>query len=185
MTTEDILKLIAADPWMMKVLNVAHSLRLPDWWIGGGFVRNKVWDKLHRFQTATPLGDIDVIYFDPIHLDEITEKELEQRLTVLLPGFHWSCTNQARMRSEIHGRQFSSLTEALLEWPETATSIAVKLNDQGQLELLAPFGIDDLINLRVSPTPNFLMQREKYEARQAQKNWVTKWPRLQFYRFPK
>ena len=32
---------------MMNVLNEANKLNLPDWVIGAGFLRNKVWDYLH------------------------------------------------------------------------------------------------------------------------------------------
>jgi len=46
MTEEEILDLIRADKWMMKVLLSASSLNLKDWAVGAGFVRNKVWNHL-------------------------------------------------------------------------------------------------------------------------------------------
>lgn len=64
MTKKDILKLIEKDPWMMKVLDTVQQLNLPDWWIGAGFVRSKVWDYLHGYTVRTHLPDIDVIYFE-------------------------------------------------------------------------------------------------------------------------
>jgi len=41
---QDISKIIEADDWMMDVLRAAEKLQLPDWWIGAGFLRNKIWD---------------------------------------------------------------------------------------------------------------------------------------------
>lgn len=37
------------------------SLALPDWWIGAGFVRSKVWDMLHKYTKRTPLGIDDLV----------------------------------------------------------------------------------------------------------------------------
>ena len=61
MTEQDILDLIAKDEWMMGVLRTARSLHLPDWMIGAGFVRNKVWDYLHGYENIeVPTADIDL-----------------------------------------------------------------------------------------------------------------------------
>ena len=66
MNDGEILDLIRADPWMIRVLGAAAALGLPDWMIGAGFVRNKVWDHLHGFANAeVRTADIDLIYFDP------------------------------------------------------------------------------------------------------------------------
>ena len=37
----DIENLVRSDPWMMKVLQAAEELGLPDWWIGAGFLRGR------------------------------------------------------------------------------------------------------------------------------------------------
>ena len=77
MNEEKILKLIQEDKWMVQILEIARDLNLPDWAIGAGFVRNKVWDYLHEFE-KTPLDDIDLVYFDKSNLSEEYEKELEK-----------------------------------------------------------------------------------------------------------
>src|SRR3990167_2279381 len=64
MTEKDIIHIIREDEWMMSVLRIAEGLHLPDWWIGAGFVRSKVWDHLHGYKERTPLPDVDIIYFD-------------------------------------------------------------------------------------------------------------------------
>ena len=46
MNEQDIINLIKNDEWMMSVLGEAEKLCLPDWMIGAGFLRNKVWDFL-------------------------------------------------------------------------------------------------------------------------------------------
>ncbi len=47
MTEQDIIQMVKNDEWMMNVLTEANKLNLPDWIIGAGFLRNKVWDYLH------------------------------------------------------------------------------------------------------------------------------------------
>ena len=47
-----------------------------------------------------------------------------------------------------------------------------------RIELLAPFGVDDLVALIVKPTPAFASKIELYRARVAQKRWAQHWPRL-------
>ncbi len=64
-TDADILALAAGDAWMMGALEAIAALGLPDAWIGAGFLRGAVWDRLHGYAERTPLDDIDGIYFDP------------------------------------------------------------------------------------------------------------------------
>lgn len=62
---EELLRTVAEDRWMMDILAAARTLELPDCWVCAGFVRSKVWDVQHGFTGRTPLGDVDVIYYDP------------------------------------------------------------------------------------------------------------------------
>ncbi len=49
MNRKDIADIIEKDQWMMKVLKAVKTLNLPDWWIGAGFVRSKIWDSIHGY----------------------------------------------------------------------------------------------------------------------------------------
>ena len=79
-TQKDILKIISKDKWQMHVLGLVRDLGLPDWWIGAGFVRNKVFDYLHGYKKRTPLNDVDVIYFDRKNLSERSEAYYQNKL---------------------------------------------------------------------------------------------------------
>ena len=92
--TERIGQIVAAAPWHMAALSAVASLDRQDIWIGAGFLRNLVWDRLHDFPEATPLIDIDVIYFDPENTGKSDERTLEARLGTILPA-PWSVKNQA------------------------------------------------------------------------------------------
>lgn len=178
MSQKDILDLIAQDAWMMRVLRIVGDLKLPDCWVGAGFVRNKIWDHLHGYTGRTPLGDVDIVYFDPHDLSEEVENELQNRLKKRDSSINWSVTNQARMHIPSNLPPYSSTEDALSVWPETPTAVAVRLNSEGQLELLAPHGIKDLVSLVVNPTPLSFSRPEIYEKRLAEKQWGKKWPKL-------
>ena len=98
MTKKDIISLIENDAWMMDILSVVKTLELPDWWIGAGFIRSKVWDSLHGYTKRTPLPDVDVIYLNRNDYTKeeaqkgTTKKEVyyEQRLMKLRPEINWS-----------------------------------------------------------------------------------------------
>jgi uncharacterized protein len=85
MQESGIVALIETDPWMMSVIRAAGQLNLPDWMIGAGFVRNKVWDYLHGIRRPmVDTADIDLIYFDPADIREETEKAHDTRLLAML-----------------------------------------------------------------------------------------------------
>ena len=174
---------------MMDILKTTKEINLPDWWIGAGFIRSKVWDHLHDYKNRTPIPDIDVIYFDKNDFSdeeasaETTKSEIkyENELKKIMPDVNWSVTNQARMHLFHNQEQYKSASEGLSHWVETATCVGVKLNNNDELVLTAPHGIDDLVNLILRPTPNAqknTKDTKKFEERIAKKNWLIKWPKL-------
>lgn len=176
---EQLLCLIAADPWRMACLQAVASLELPDCWIGSGFVRAPLWDRLHGFAEPTPLNDIDVIYFDPDGSGPGRDEALEAQLAQCMPDAPWSVRNQARMHRRNGDRPYRSSEDALRHWLETTAAVAVRLNRDGQLMLMAPFGLDDVMALTVRPTPHARAHRmADYRARNAAKNWAARWPQV-------
>ncbi len=161
---------------MMDVLRVVRGLNLPDWWIGAGFVRGKVWDYLHAYKFRTPLPDIDVIYFDKNDNSEKREKALEQELKKIEPNLNWSVKNQARMHLLHDDPPYNNSAQGLARWVETATCVGVCLDDKGRLVLLAPHGIGDLVNLVLRPTDKSKI--ELFKKRAVSKHWLSKWPKL-------
>jgi hypothetical protein len=176
-----IIDLIRADRWMLDVLEAVRSLELPDGWIAAGFIRNRVWDRLHGFEEPTPLNDIDVVYFDPEILDEDVEKQIEARLRRTLPGEPWSVKNQARMAVVNGDPPYADSAHALTCWCETPTPIGARLTGDDHIELIAPLGLDDLFDLIVRPTPHAMSHPHKlaqYRERMARKDWPRLWPRV-------
>ena len=182
MTERDILNLISEDKWMTNVLYTAENLNLPDWLIGAGFVRNKVWDYLHGYQNEkVDTNDIDLIYFDPHGNNEDADKKLSEELETET-GLNWEVVNEAYAHKwyTIKPPPYASSEDAVSKWPETATCIGVK-TENGKLKLIAPYGIGDLVNLVIRPSPAFIDKgnvKNVVVERMKKKKWLEKWPKL-------
>ncbi|MGK3112107.1 nucleotidyltransferase family protein [Candidatus Pantoea formicae] len=171
--------ILSGDPVRMKILHAVQALELTDGWIGAGFVRDAVWDHLHGYVQSPVSGDVDVVWFDSENCSPELDRVLEDRLKQQIPSLDWSVKNQARMHLRNGDHPYTSTGDALLYWPETATAVAVRLGPEG-LDITAPYGLSDLFELRLRPTPVF--EREKlnfFKQRVGTKRWVERYPKLQ------
>lgn len=165
------------DTDIMEALRLIQQLNLREGAIAAGFVRNFVWDRLHGYSTRTPLNDVDVIYYDPETKSEEQDQVYERELTKRMPQYQWQVRNQARMHLRNQHAPYRSISDAMMRWPETATAVAVRLNPQHRLEIIAPLGLDDLFGLIVRRGPLF-EDVDYFIERIEQKNWRFLWPKL-------
>ncbi|NGP44650.1 nucleotidyltransferase family protein [Bacillaceae bacterium SIJ1] len=176
-----ILQKIKEDRWLLDILHSVQSLNLPDWWVCAGVVRSSIWDTMYDMPERTPVDDIDVIYFDRNNTGESIEKMLEHRLRHIHPGVPWSVKNQARMHLKNELPPYTSSTDAMAKFPETVTAVGLTLDEQQEVLLNAPHGIDDLLQGVVRPTPLFRERADltpAYKTRVLRKNWRQTWPQL-------
>ncbi|WP_070885364.1 nucleotidyltransferase family protein [Pseudomonas argentinensis] len=171
--------LMSADARRWEILQHVRDLRLPDCWVAAGFIRCAVWDHLHGHAPSPLPTDIDVIWFDPDNPLPERDFELEARLLNADNTLNWSVKNQARMHLRNGDRPYESATGAMAYWPDTATAVAVRLSASGEVEVAAPFGLDDLFDLVVRPAGRFRDEkRQLFLKRLYSKQWLTKWPGL-------
>jgi uncharacterized protein len=173
------LDLLRSDPWMMDCLRAVERLRLPDWYIGAGFLRNAVWDFLHDKQSRTPLNDVDVVYYDPADLRPGTEGKLEVALQSEFPGIAWEVRNQARMHISNGHPPYRDTEHSMAHWPETPTCVGARIESDGSLKVAAPFGIEENWSLWVRPNPLVRYPASVYNDRIRSKHWLEHWPKLQ------
>jgi hypothetical protein len=124
-------------------------------------------------------SDVDVVYWDPSDTDPERDIAIEKHLFDENADIPWSVHNQARMHEHNGDAPYRNTEDAIRCWPETATAIAARLRGTG-VEVLAPHGVQDLVNLIVRPTPAFTQKQSAYNARISLKNWAGRWPKLQF-----
>ena len=171
---ETLKEWIEADSQRMAALRTASKLSLPGWSLAAGFVRNLAWDKFHCFDQATPLNDIDLIYFDPDDVSKERDREIEQSLGAELP---WSVKNQARMHSRNQDPLYLSAADAMTYWVEVETAVGACLNEEGALQLIAPFGVESLFSGTISLNPK-RPKIEECKRRIQDKRWLELWSKL-------
>lgn len=167
---------------LMAMLRTVRELDLPSWCVGAGTVRNLVWDALHGFAEPSPLGDVDVAYFDSRLLPAETDVALQAHLTGMVPHVRWEVTNQATVH-EWYAAYFGhpiaphrSLEAAMASWPEYATAVGLRLEGDDTLTVIAPHGLDDLFAMRVRR--NLLVSADVYRKRLAEKCFDARWPKV-------
>ncbi len=177
------MRIVLDTSWMVGVLKAVRQLTLADWYVGGGAIRNLVWDYLHGYKEPSWLADVDVAYFDATNTGSERDKREEEKLRRVLPGIRWDVKNQACVHEWFEERfgypvpPLSSTREAVATWPETATAVAVRLTHLDEIEVYAPLGLEDLFGLVVRHNPARVTP-EQYLRRVAEKRYTERWPRV-------
>ena len=175
--------ILRADPWFMAILAAVRDCDPPDWLVGAGVIRTLVWDHLHGYTARTPVADVDVVFFDPADLRPERDATVQAQLQARLPGVPWEATNQAAVHlwyESYFGFPVPPLTssaDAVGTWPETATSVAVRLLADDTLQIVAPCGLADLFGLVLRRNPR-RVTREQFLKRLETKQIRQKWPRV-------
>ncbi len=168
---EEVRSAIAEDERRLSALRLARSLDLPDGAIAGAFVRCAVWDRLHEHKGPTLPFAIDVVYFDPDRVDPRVDESIESELVALAPRRPWTVRNLARLRPEAQ-----SLAGGLTVFLDTASAVAVRLDARDEVEVVAPFGLEDLVGGIVRPTrPEAI---DAVRQRVAEQRWLVRYPKL-------
>ncbi len=165
----------------MEVLEAARDCDPPDWWIGAGVVRDLVWDELHGGFDPARVKDVDLAFFDAADLSPERDIEVEAALHARLPRVPWEVKNQAAVHTWYEKRfgfavePLHSTADGVATWPETATSVAVRLDANDDLQVLAPYGLDDLLH-GVCRRNSRRVSVEEYRRRLEAKQVTTRWP---------
>ena len=92
-------------------------------------------------------------------------------------GLEWEIRNNAFKYKSDERSEYATSKDVISAWPETVTAIGVKL-DNGVLKLVAPYGIVDIINFVIKPSPKYKDGIERIKERVTKKKWLEKWPKL-------
>ncbi|WP_109441715.1 nucleotidyltransferase family protein [Acinetobacter haemolyticus] len=157
----------------------------PRAYLSAGVLRNTVWAFLHGQTFDLTNSEIDVIYYDEQESNHHLQQRLRQKLEGFFPQQQWDVVNQALVHTWYRKENgepiqpISSIEHALSLWPETATAIAVRLNSSGELELIAPFGLQDLFELKLLWN-SALVNYGTFKQRVNSKKWLQRWSKLQW-----
>jgi uncharacterized protein len=182
---ERVAEIVRDTPWLMDALQAAREVNAPDWVIGA--VRTAVWDRLHGFTDPTELADVDVAFFDPDDLSRARDEAVESALCDLRPDVEWDARNQAAVHLWYPARfgydvpPLRSTEDGIASWPETATCVGVRLEDDERVTVVAPLGTGDLLDMVYRRNP-VRVSVEEYKRRLRVKRIAERWPRVRIER---
>ena len=154
------LEKIILDSSVGDVLPAIRDVALPESWLAGGAVRNTVWKALYGDKCQLGIKDFDVVFFD-VSGDRQQERAAKAQLELRFPNQEFDVKNQASFGVWRPWRMsFTSTADGIAHWLHTATAVGVRLNEKGELEILAPHGLTDLFTGVVRPCPSNLNNPE-------------------------
>ena len=160
---EDIIGIIHATPGLMRALEAARSLDLPDWRIVSGAVYQAVWNAKTGRDPDYGVKDYDLAYFDGSDLSYEAEDVIIRRAQRDLPpplDTLVEIRNQARVHLWFEDRfgepydPLGSTDEALARFVAPAFAVGVRLEADDVITVAAPFGLDDVFDMVIRPNPN-------------------------------
>lgn len=169
---EETKQLIERDRWRMLHLNAVASITDQDLWIGGGFLRNAIWDFIFNKHTVR---DVDVVY---VSNDGVkSELLIKNKLNEIIPETKWDVTNCVRICKQDNLYVPTTIEEAVFRWPEIATCVACQLKNN-KIQIIAPYGLVDCWHgiIRHNPIqPRIRLTEERVEQ------WKKIWSGLTYY----
>ncbi|WP_340021884.1 nucleotidyltransferase family protein [Paenibacillus sp. FSL K6-1096] len=176
-------ELFARDTLLMDIFKRAQGLAPLSYYIGAGCLVQTVWNELTGQAPGYGISDIDIIYYDAADLsyaaeDAMVAKGRELFKDIAIPV---DLKNQARVhlwypqKFGLEIKPYTSLEAAIDSWPTTVTSLGARLELNGDWQIYAPFGLNDLFDLILRPN-KALIREEIYAAKTLK--WKSKWPEL-------
>ena len=168
---------------LMQVLETARGLDLPDWLIFSGAIYQRVLNHLTGRDLDYGIKDYDLGYFDPSDISYEAEDAVIRRVAQAFdPPLREmvEVRNQARVHLWFEGKfgePYTPLThtaEALKRFTSATFSVGARLEVDGRLTIVAPFGLEDLFALRLAPNPSRRTQGFVRTAASA----TARWPEL-------
>jgi hypothetical protein len=169
-------------PILSPILDRWSAVSLPDCWLVAGALAQTFWNNAFGLPLAHGIADVDIVYFDADDLSEEAELRHSRRIRDLFAELplRIDVKNEARVHLWFEAKfgqtipPYVSTADAISTFPTTATAIGIQ-RTMTELRLVAPYGLDDLLDLIVRPNKKQIT-RSVYEAKVAR--WLTLWPRL-------
>ncbi len=175
--------ILRAAPSLMQVMATARELALPDWLIVSGAVYQRVFNHLTGRDPDYGIKDYDLAYFDASDLSYEAEDVVIQRAAAAFePPLREQVEvrNQARVHVWFEGKfgepytPLSCSAEALERFVSPTNAVGARLDADGRMVVVAPFGLEDLFAMRLRPNP--IRQTGGFAATAA--GMKSRWPEL-------
>jgi len=150
-------------------------------WLSAGVIRKLAWNNIYKKDHDIFFTPLNLIYFDK---SDITDQRVKCFKKIDFGQKKFEIKNMAFEWKKRGNEPCQTLEDALKYWPDTATSVAIRLNNKKNIDVLAPFGLKDLFQGVIRPTPYFKENKiEEYRFRIHEKKWWENWPRVKILDF--
>ena len=175
--------IIRADPDLMRGLRLMRELALPQGRLVAGAIYQTVWNLICGLPRRTGMKDLDLIYFDA-DLSYEAEDRVIREIAAASADFPLpiEIRNQARVhlwygrRFGGHYPQLASADQSLTLYAATAHAVGARLEPDDSIDIIAPFGLDDIFEMVLRHNPALpATQSYAEKARRAKAIW----PRLE------
>ncbi|QPC89497.1 nucleotidyltransferase family protein [Mesorhizobium sp. INR15] len=174
------LDIVLADPLVREALAGARRLALPDWLVVSGVLYNSVWNHLAGKPSGYGIKDVDLFYFDDTDLSYEAEDRVIAGAAPVFAGLPLpvEIRNQARVHLWYPRKfgqpcpRYTNASESVGYFASKTHAVGLRFDADGQPDLVAPFGLDDIFSFRI--TPNKMMDNQRtHEAKgsRAKANW--------------
>ncbi|KAL4727063.1 hypothetical protein ACLX1H_005963 [Fusarium chlamydosporum] len=168
---------------LMTVLSRAADMNLPQWYLAAGALTQTVWNVVTDRDPEQGIDDYDLIYFDGSDLSWEAEDAVIQRGKKVFEDIpvEVEIRNQARVHlwyEKKFGRpcpQHHSTESSMTTWGTNTALIAIRLRDDGEWDIFAPWGLSDMFRLVVRPNQQ-IMTEEAYNKKVDR--WIKIWPEI-------
>lgn len=179
---------LRASPTVMRVLEHGCSLGLGQWRLVSGAVYQTVWNRLTGRPLDYGLKDFDLVYFDPDVSWDAEDAAIRRAADHFPPDLapRVEVRNQARVHlwfEQKFGEPYAPLfstDDSLARYVAPAFAVGVRLEPDGSLDLVAPFGLADLFALRLRPNPVRQVSLAGFDRPAA--SLKARWPEIEILR---
>lgn len=156
---QELERYLRGEDTFMQVLTRLREMALPDWWVVSGVIYNNVWNHLTGRPFMTGVKDIDVFYYDDSDLSYEAEDVVIKRAEPLFAdvAVPIEIRNQARVHLWYKGHfghacaPITSCRDSIDGFSSKTHAVAVRLDAAGDMEIYAPYGLDDMYAFRIVP----------------------------------
>ncbi|MES2897140.1 MAG: nucleotidyltransferase family protein [Pseudomonadota bacterium] len=171
--------ILRAAPSLMRVMETARKLDLPDWLLFSGAIYQRALNHLTGRDPDYGIKDYDLGYFDPDVSYEAEDLVIKQVAAAFEPPLRemLEVRNQARVHLWFEGKfgepyaPLGSSAEALGRFTSATFAVGARLERNGRMTIVAPFGLEDIFALRLRPNPTLKTNGFLRTAQAAQARW--------------
>ncbi|WP_371319093.1 nucleotidyltransferase family protein [Phenylobacterium sp.] len=176
---DELEAILRAAPSLMAVMETAATLELPDWLIFSGAIYQRVLNHLTGRDPDHGIKDYDLAYFDPDTSWDAEDAVIARVAAAFQPPVREmvEVRNQARVHLWFEAKfgesyaPLSSSAQALTRFASPLNAVAARLEADGAMTIVAPFGLGDLFSLTYRENPNRRVSGFARTAEAARSRW--------------